>query len=171
MLINKNQTEPGCKQKSQDSSSLPFKQSSVNSSYPCKEISEKTLLCDEISRSNEIGKKSYECDDVVDGQQNRWCTSPSNITNYTSISLNDDEDNTEIDDFDQLDSSSVFLSDCVIADKCVPSVTAITQQQPQPCCASNQNNVCLHKMRRFEPPPPYTLQCNDDRSKDPIAFV
>jgi len=101
----------------------------------------------------------------------RQCSAMTDNTNYTSVSL---------DDGDEEENDSPFGDDS----DCVPVVnddvckTSKSQQQHS-CCATTsssitsqqQNTVCLHRMRRFEPPPPYTASCSDGSSSDPIAFV
>ena len=100
----------------------------------------------------------------------RQCSAMTDNTNYTSVSLDDGDDE---------ENDSPFGDDSV----CLPAVnddvckTSKSQQQHS-CCETTsssattqqQNTVCLHRMRRFEPPPPYSASCNGS-SSDPIAFV
>lgn len=104
----------------------------------------------------------------------RQCSAMTDNTNYTSVSLDDGDD-------EENDSPFGDDTDCVAVssdDPCKHSLSETTTQQQHKCCATTstktaqqQNTVCLNRMRRFEPPPPYTASCSDGSSSDPIAFV
>lgn len=118
-----------------------------------------------------------------DNSDNTRAVSPSSVklhrqysamtdnTNYTSVSLDDGDDEDNDSPFGDDSDRVAGVND----DACKTSKSPLQQHA---CCATTssttsqqQNTVCLHRMRRFEPPPPYTASCSDGSSSDPIAFV
>ena len=142
----------------QDLRGSPLQSPSSSEIFPRDNSSKNPLLSGEEDDRCKKGSPKSAIDDssrhrkTSSAKLHQYCsseTSPStNKTNYTSVSLVD-KDNDDLP-FDGKDLVAVVDNDVFTT-------------------TPRASTVSLHKMRRFEPPPPYTRR--SDGSSDPIAFV